>query len=112
MENILKELEERGLIKDYSNREAVEKLLNTKQTIYCGFDPTNKSLHIGNFLMIITLMKMVVIILHLTQHQLIATQQLTKHITRLKTCLFVAITLPYLSRISPRGAEVVIYLVF
>jgi tyrosyl-tRNA synthetase len=57
MENILKELEERGLIKDYSNREAVEKLLNTKQTIYCGFDPTNKSLHIGNFLMIITLMR-------------------------------------------------------
>lgn len=57
MENILKELEERGLIKDYSNREAVEKLLNEKQTVYCGFDPTNKSLHIGNFLMIITLMR-------------------------------------------------------
>ena len=47
---VLAKLEERGLIKDYSNREAVEKLLNTKQTIYCGFDPTNKSLHIGNFL--------------------------------------------------------------
>lgn len=57
MENILKELEERGLIKDFSNREAVEKLLNSKQTIYCGFDPTNRSLHIGNFLMIITLMR-------------------------------------------------------
>lgn len=57
MENILKELEERGLIKDYSNREAVEKLLSEKQTIYCGFDPTNRSLHIGNFLMIITLMR-------------------------------------------------------
>ena len=57
MENILKELEERGLIKDFSNREAVYELLNSKQTIYCGFDPTNKSLHIGNFLMIITLMR-------------------------------------------------------
>lgn len=37
------------------------KLLSSKQTIYAGFDATNDSLHVGNLLVLITL-------LHLLKH--------------------------------------------
>ena len=50
--NIIEDLRFRGLIKDYSNEKEVEELLKTPQTIYCGFDPSASSLHIGNFVMI------------------------------------------------------------
>lgn len=55
--NIIDELEQRGLIKDYSNKELIYELFNSPQTVYCGFDPSASSLHIGNFIMIITLMR-------------------------------------------------------
>ena len=55
--NLFKDLEYRGLIKDYSNAEAIEKLLETPQTIYCGFDPSAASMHMGNFVMVMTLMR-------------------------------------------------------
>lgn len=57
MKNIIDELNERGLIKDYSNQEEIHELFNTPQTIYCGFDPSASSMHIGNFIMIATLMR-------------------------------------------------------
>lgn len=57
MENIIDDLNWRGLIKSYSNEEKVKELLSTKQTIYCGFDPSASSMHLGNFLMISTLMR-------------------------------------------------------
>ena len=56
--NIVEELKYRGLIKDYSNQEAVEKLLSSPTTIYCGFDPSASSLHMGNFVMISLLMRL------------------------------------------------------
>ena len=52
MLNIVDELKARGLVKDFSNEEEVRELLNTKQTIYCGFDPSASSMHVGNFVMI------------------------------------------------------------
>ncbi|MCF0116747.1 MAG: tyrosine--tRNA ligase [Bacilli bacterium] len=58
MENIIDELNWRGLIKDYSNEEEIKKLLSTPQTIYCGFDPSAKSMHMGNFVMISILMRL------------------------------------------------------
>lgn len=58
MINIIDDLNYRGLIKDYSNEEAIRQLLETPQTIYCGFDPSASSMHIGNFVMILTLMRL------------------------------------------------------
>lgn len=54
--NIIEELEARGLIKSLSNRDTLTHLLTSKQTIYCGFDPSASSLHIGN-LVLMTLLK-------------------------------------------------------
>lgn len=58
MANVIDDLNYRGLIKEYSNEENVRKLFDTKQTIYCGFDPSASSLHIGNFVMISILMRL------------------------------------------------------
>lgn len=52
MKNVLDDLEYRSLIKDFSNKEEIRELLKTKQTIYCGFDPSASSLHVGNYVMI------------------------------------------------------------
>ncbi len=56
--DIIEELEWRGLIKDLSNEEEVKKLLSKPQTIYCGFDPSAASMHVGNFVMISMLMRL------------------------------------------------------
>ena len=58
MANVLEDLNYRGLIKDYSNEEAVRKLLEQPTTIYCGFDPSASSMHMGNFVMISLLMRL------------------------------------------------------
>jgi tyrosyl-tRNA synthetase len=58
MANIIDDLNWRGLIKDYSDEEKMRELLSTPQTIYCGFDPSAKSLHLGNFVMISILMRL------------------------------------------------------
>ncbi len=52
MANIIDELNYRGLIEQYSDEEKVRKLLDTKQTVYCGFDPSAASMHLGNYAMI------------------------------------------------------------
>ncbi|WP_240374596.1 tyrosine--tRNA ligase [Bacillus piscicola] len=53
---IIQELESRGLINQVTDRDGLESLLDEKQvTLYCGFDPTGDSLHIGHLLTIITL---------------------------------------------------------
>ena len=36
----------------------MKELLSTKQTIYCGFDPSASSMHVGNFVMISILMRL------------------------------------------------------
>src|SRR5574344_2788210 len=57
MVNIIDELKYRGLIKDFSNETEVRKLFDSPQTIYCGFDPSAGSMHLGNFVMISLLMR-------------------------------------------------------
>lgn len=56
--NIIDDLNWRGLIKDYSNEEHLKKMFEKPQTIYCGFDPSASSMHIGNFVMISILMRL------------------------------------------------------
>src|SRR5688572_23777134 len=46
--NILEELEWRGLIADCTDRTELEKKAIAPLTLYCGFDPTADSLHVGN----------------------------------------------------------------
>src|SRR5712664_1053345 len=47
--NILEELEWRGLIADCTDKAALnEKTSSSPITLYCGFDPTADSLHVGN----------------------------------------------------------------
>ena len=58
MENIIDELNWRGLIEQYSDEEKIRKLFSTPQTIYCGFDPSASSMHLGNFVMISLLMRL------------------------------------------------------
>jgi len=54
--DILDELQYRGLIYQTTNLEGLRKRLEQgKITLYCGFDPTAESLHVGNLLMLITL---------------------------------------------------------
>lgn len=52
--HILDILQERGLL-DSVTDPAVRELLNTPQTVYCGFDPSCDSLQAGNLVAIITL---------------------------------------------------------
>lgn len=48
-DELLQELHERGLIQDSTDKDAlVERLASGVMTLYCGFDPTADSLHIGN----------------------------------------------------------------
>ena len=58
MPNILDDLEYRGLIKDFSNHDEIRQLLETPTTIYCGFDPSASSMHVGNYVMISLLMRL------------------------------------------------------
>ena len=54
--NILDDLEWRGLINQVTDREGLEKQLNNQATsLYCGFDPTADSLHIGHLVPIVIL---------------------------------------------------------
>jgi tyrosyl-tRNA synthetase len=56
--NLLQELRWRGLVYDIVDEENLEKRLEEKPiTLYCGFDPTADSLHIGSLLPIVTLMR-------------------------------------------------------
>jgi tyrosyl-tRNA synthetase len=55
---LLEELKWRGLVYDIINEEELEKRLEEKPiTLYCGFDPTADSLHMGSLLPIVTLMR-------------------------------------------------------
>ena len=54
--DILDDLKFRGLINQASNLEGLRKEMNKGRTsLYCGFDPTADSLHIGHLLPILTL---------------------------------------------------------
>jgi len=65
---LLEELKWRGLVYDIINEEELAKRLEEKTiTLYCGFDPTADSLHIGSLLPIVTLMRF-----HKAGHRIIA----------------------------------------
>ena len=56
--DVLDELEYRGLLHQVTNREKLsEKLASERVVLYCGFDPTADSLHIGSLLPILTLVR-------------------------------------------------------
>ncbi|MGZ9797475.1 tyrosine--tRNA ligase [Mycoplasma sp. 4013] len=57
MKNILKELNNRGILKQHSNIDKFNNL-TTNDAVYAGFDPTATSLHLGNYLQILTLLRM------------------------------------------------------
>jgi len=53
---IIEELEWRGLVSDCTDREALtQRLAEGAVTLYCGFDPTADSLHVGNLVPLLAL---------------------------------------------------------
>ncbi len=58
MENIFDIFEARGFIEQVTDRELVREFLQNPITCYIGFDPTAKSLHVGNLLPIMSLVHM------------------------------------------------------
>ena len=56
MKSVIKDLQSRGLIAQTTDIEALDALLNEQKiTLYCGFDPTADSLHIGHLLPVLAL---------------------------------------------------------
>ncbi len=53
--NIIYDLYKRKLIEQISNKNLLNNINNKNIKIYCGFDPTYNSLHIGHLLLLITL---------------------------------------------------------
>ena len=58
MKNVFHIFEERGFVEQVTDRNLVLELLETPTTCYIGFDPTAKSLHVGNLLPIMSLVHM------------------------------------------------------
>lgn len=56
--NIIDDLEKRGLLDNYSDQKKIHDMFDTPQTVYCGFDPSAKSLQLGNFIMITILQRL------------------------------------------------------
>jgi len=55
MANVLDELGERGFVQDTSNTAGLRETLEKPLTLYCGYDPTAPSFHIGNLVSIMML---------------------------------------------------------
>ncbi|NUE66529.1 tyrosine--tRNA ligase [Snodgrassella sp. ESL0253] len=56
MTSVVHDLQQRGLIAQTTDAQALDTLLNEQKiTLYCGFDPTADSLHIGHLLPILVL---------------------------------------------------------
>ena len=56
MKSVIKDLQSRGLIAQTTDIEALDALLNEQKiALYCGFDPTADSLHIGHLLPVLAL---------------------------------------------------------
>ncbi|MER1372648.1 hypothetical protein KJR88_28365 [Klebsiella pneumoniae] len=52
---LLSDLERRGLIAQSTDIYSLKVLLSSPQTLYCGFDPTAGSLHIGHLVPLLLL---------------------------------------------------------
>lgn len=50
MHKAIVELQERGLIHQSTDLQALSDILDSGKAVYCGFDPTADSLHVGSFL--------------------------------------------------------------
>ena len=50
MKNVIEVLEERGFI-DALTSEDLKKIVNQPVKVYCGFDPSSDSLHLGNMVL-------------------------------------------------------------
>jgi tyrosyl-tRNA synthetase len=57
MNVFLNELKQRGLVAQLTNEEKITTQLNSGAKLYCGFDPTADSLHVGSLLPLITLLR-------------------------------------------------------
>ncbi|GGE39601.1 tyrosine--tRNA ligase 1 [Pullulanibacillus camelliae] len=53
--DLIQDLEYRGLLLQVTDKEGLNSALQQPLTLYCGFDPTADSLHVGNLLQIIVL---------------------------------------------------------
>ena len=53
--HLLNDITQRGLVSQVSNIEQLTQKLETPQVVYCGFDPTAGSLHIGHLVPLIML---------------------------------------------------------
>lgn len=53
--NFIEELQWRGLVKDCTDVEGLKERIKTPVTVYCGFDPTADSMHVGHLQQIILL---------------------------------------------------------
>ncbi|UUD35354.1 tyrosine--tRNA ligase [Mycoplasmopsis caviae] len=49
---IIEDLRTRGILKQISNEDKFNKLVPGEVAVYCGFDPTAQSLHLGNYVLI------------------------------------------------------------
>ena len=49
---IIKELEDRKIINNITNKEKLLKCIEDKKALYVGFDPSFQSLHLGNYVML------------------------------------------------------------
>lgn len=56
--NFFEELEARGIVNQYSHEELKEILNDKKISFYCGYDPTAKSLQLGNLFAVVTMMRL------------------------------------------------------
>ncbi|AUF83365.1 tyrosine--tRNA ligase [Mesoplasma syrphidae] len=55
--NIISELNWRGLAKQITNESKLLEAQKGSKAVYCGFDPTASSLHVGHLMMIVTLQR-------------------------------------------------------
>src|SRR3954466_3759023 len=55
MTSFFKDLEARGIVKQLTDHSLENVLAMEKVTLYCGFDPTADSLHVGSLLPLLTL---------------------------------------------------------
>ena len=57
MNAFINELKDRGLVSQMTNEQKIVEQLESGVSLYCGFDPTADSLHVGSLLPLITLMR-------------------------------------------------------
>lgn len=50
--NLIKDLKDRGIINNVSDEKKLQEAIDQKLGVYIGFDPSFKSLHLGNYIMI------------------------------------------------------------